>query len=93
MNHEQCIWKYELDIVNAQTVEMPPDSTILSVQEQNGVLVMWVMCIMAGCAKVHRNINIVGTGHSIRIPPGKYIGTVQRDGLVWHIFDCGETKT
>jgi hypothetical protein len=84
------IFKYKLEITDFQTLIMPEDATLLSVQFQNGELQLW--------AKVddernsdERTIFIAGTGNVIDIENGQhleFLSTTQADnGLVWHVFE------
>lgn len=92
------IFKYELEITDEQTIDMPSLSRILSVQEQNGKLCLWAVVEEKNAIKP-RKIIICGTGNplpdglrefSYDAPSGyttEFIGTVQMSyGLVWHVF-------
>ena len=85
------IWKWELKITDLQTVDMPRDAKIMSVQMQSGKLCLWAMCWPINPTRP-RNIAIYGTGNPVPNDPGEYIGTAQQhDGaLVWHVFDLGD---
>lgn len=83
------IFKYNLQIIDDQNIHMPKHSDILTVQNQNGRLTIWTLA--EDNHLVMRRIKIVGTGNTIDVALGKYIGTVQMDhGFVWHVFDQGE---
>ena len=86
----QKIYKYNLDIVDSQLVEMPYGAQILSVQQQQSELVMWAI-VNTEQETVKREILIVGTGNpsNNHLWIMDYIGIVQLDGLVWHVFDKG----
>ena len=83
----KSIWKFPLELREEQVVEMPLDSKILSVADQGGQIVIW-----AEVYTEHRTeqvfFHIFGTGAVI--PPSRcqrhYIGTVQLNRLVWHIY-------
>lgn len=83
------IFKYALEITDEQHVELPHDSQLLSVQDQNGQLTLWAL-INPNLNMVFRLVTIIGTGHPITKPRavlGTFIGTVQMyNGLVWHVF-------
>ena len=87
------IYKYELDIVDEQVVELPYSHRILCVGNQRGVLCMWARVDPITRA-VKRKIIIKGTGHPFTESQeaGKYVGTAIFDdlGLVWHVFDGGD---
>ena len=84
------IYKYNLEMVDHQKIRMPLGATILSVQEQFGVLMFWA--IVEERPLVFRKIHILGTGFKFDGSPGKYIGTAQAQSgaYVWHVFDMGE---
>lgn len=80
------IFKYELAHTDVHIKHLPCDCTILSVQEQNGALVMWAE-VDPDSEYIRMNIYIVGTGNPMPEGANTYIGTVQMsNGLVWHVF-------
>lgn len=81
-----AIWKYELEITELQTVQMPAGASILHADNQHGVLCIWVM-VDPNARKEGRCIEIIGTGHSIMSATRRFIGTVLMGPLVWHVFD------
>lgn len=87
----RVIWKYELQQIAMQSIEMPLGAHILSMQVQNGVPCIW--CIVDTNKKVHpRDIRIVGTGMYLHDDfRGVFIGTFQipEENLVFHVFDYG----
>lgn len=86
----QTIWKYRIDIADAQDILMPLGSKILCVQEQPGVgLCLWAIVDPDKQRKVTRHLRMYGTGHPHARIDGTYIGTAQEMGgqLVWHVFE------
>jgi hypothetical protein len=91
---EMVIWKVSLAITDRQTVTMPKDANILSVQEQGSAgLQLWAIVDPDG-AKEHRVIEIVGTGNPMQDVTKEglarlHLATVQTNGglLVWHVFE------
>lgn len=79
------IYKYPLKITDEQQIELPEDVRILTVQMQGGKAYLWAM-VDTDAEKVKRTIQIFGTGISVDPDGLAYIGTVQRDGFVWHVF-------
>lgn len=81
------IFKYELKIEGQQVITMPENAEILTVQQQNGKLILWAI-VMTSAKPEKYLIEIYGTGHPFPSTgeKRKYISTVQMDGLVWHIF-------
>lgn len=86
------IWKFPLDIVDIQSIEMPFLSKAISVQFQGERLCLLVRVnTHASASKKNRLIRIVGTGNPMpELDPGQwhFVGTVQQFGgsLVWHVF-------
>ncbi len=92
------IWKYKLEVVDRQLLQIPVGFEILTVQVQNDEIALWVM--------VDRNappdsvlIEILGTGNPIpptpsSLPYRNYTGTVQTNGdaLVWHVFHLTSSR-
>jgi len=83
------IFKYTLQVMDMQKINVPEDSTILTVQVQKGIPCLWVL---VDTEKAHedRFIQIVGTGNPI--PEGiiRYIGTFQvleDNWFVGHVFE------
>lgn len=81
------IWKFNLEITDKQTIRMPNGARILSIQEQNGELCVWAV-VDPDEEYVPRKFRIFGEGHTFDLDAAdaKFIGTVQCDRLVWHIF-------
>ena len=86
------IHKYPISLVDRPRIEMPRRSTILSVDDQHGQIVLWAQ-VDTDYPLVTRELLILGTGapaqESNHLP---FLGTVQSEGgaLVWHVFDKGE---
>ena len=86
------IYKYQLKETGLQTIILPYDSRILSIQDQSGALTLWAMFdenIKENPEE--RLIFIAGTGHDFDMKSRGYlefISTVQMSsGLVWHVFE------
>lgn len=79
------IYKYELELKQLQEIKGPP-MEFLSVQIQNEKIVFWA-AVHPEVEPVTTAFKIVGTGHPF---PDRsawyYIGTVQLENFVWHIF-------
>ncbi len=84
------IWKWTLMRADHQTITMPYDARVLTVQMQGDDLQLWALVHdQAGWPKQDRTFSIYGTGNPIPLWPGEYIATVQthNGSLVWHIFE------
>jgi hypothetical protein len=90
------IWKYPLEITDTQVIKVPQNSTILTLQMQNQMPVMWVLVDIDADLE-DRTFNIYGTGHALpqdygtghALPQdyGTYRGTFQKGGFVGHVFE------
>lgn len=83
----KTIYKYPLQVLDSQTVQMPENSEILSVGEcpRDG-LVMWAQVDIQE-KEALQTIILRGTGQPLNGSEGYFVGTVQmRSGLVWHVF-------
>lgn len=87
----KTIYKYQLEVIEKQIVELPLGAQILTVQVQNGEPCIWAEVYNEN-KLVKRVFEIFGTGHELREGMGvdrKYIGTFQiHDGaLVFHLYE------
>ena len=84
----KCIWKYILGPYSEQSLQIPKDSTILSVDSQGSKLCLWAM-VDPDKTKEYRVFEVFGTGLSI--PPGNrtFIGTckLDNDTMIFHVFE------
>ena len=89
---ERRVFKYALEIMDYQPVDMPAGAEILCVHGQWGKPCIWALVNPNNQVETRR-FRIVGTGHSAEdITFSGYIGTAQivypMDGpLVWHAFE------
>jgi len=90
---KKSIWKFPIKIEDEQSVLMPKDSELLSVQVQHGQICIWAL-VNIEAITVKRIIKMAGTGHDLtnRVPLGPFLGTVQVNGgqFIFHVFDGGE---
>jgi len=80
----KVIHKYQMGLVT--THEMPKKAECICVQMQNDNICAWFLQDVDDKEIVPRKFTIYGTGHDIPIHD-KYMGTVQNDGFVWHVFE------
>jgi hypothetical protein len=84
----RTIHKVTLQIKDTQTIFLPWNFEPLSIQVQDGEIVMWYLC-----DTTYQELPVViycyGTGHNIynQNNTDNYLGTVQLNGLVWHFFN------
>ncbi len=82
------IWKFQLELTGAQEITMPHGAHILHVGYQMDNLCLWALVNPNAFLKDLRIIKIFGTGREAPgAEQGNYIGTVQHNDFVWHIFE------
>jgi Tfp pilus tip-associated adhesin PilY1 len=82
------IWKFEFNVTDEFTLEMPGEPKFLTVQMQYQRPVLWAIVQANAPNKQHR-FRIVGTGNPIPaeiLGSLRYIATFQDSILVWHMF-------
>lgn len=83
------IWKYPLEVTNAQVLSMPIGAKILTVQTQGEIPCIWAL-VAESAPKTDRWIRIHETGHSIEADGElSYIGTFQlfNGSLIFHVLE------
>ena len=84
------IFKYPLEIIDTQFIELPLGAEILTAQIQGDQLCLWAMVnALPEAIKKNRRIEIIGTGYPVPTGELKYISTFQvMDGsLIFHVFE------
>lgn len=81
----KTIYKYKIDITRVQSIEMPDAPKPLCFQVQDGEPTLWAEVDTDKSATFQRFF-LIGTGHDFPAHQIKYIGTIQKDGLVWHFI-------
>jgi len=86
---KRSIWKYTLSVVGKQDISMPKGARVLAVQPQGDQICMWALVKVDSPKKMY-TFYMYGTGHE-HFSDGdefrEYIGTVQMESLVWHVFE------
>ncbi len=83
------IFKYQLEVTNLQTIELPQGARILSVRQQGGQIMLWAM-VHPTHQTIPHTFRIYGTGHPVDENSGRtqsFLGTVQLGALVFHVFE------
>ncbi len=84
------IFKYQVPLPGVD-LQLPIGSKILSLQVQGNMPMLWILIddTVANENRQTRRFTFVGTGHEVdkELLEGQYIGTVQQDGFVWHLFE------
>lgn len=83
------VHKFPLELADRQELKLPRGASILSVQEQGGVLCAWVLLEPERHTET-RCLIIVGTGQPVPDDAGPHVASVQtaRGAFVWHIFEA-----
>ena len=88
----RTVHKYEVISFDPQIVMMPKGAIIRYVGQQEGSVCLWAEVDSDGPMEA-RLIYVVGTGKRImyleRSP--KYLGTVQVQSFVWHVYELDNT--
>jgi len=87
----KAIWKFEIPIESAFSLSMPRASEIIAFQTQKNRAYIWAIVFTNMCS-VLRKFEMYGTGYGLRPNPGRYIGTIQNGGYVWHLFEIKGDK-
>ena len=83
----RTIYKYRLDNVRRQVLELPRGHEVLKVDEQDGTLVLWAL-VDVDEPKERVVLWIFGTGFCVPESLVLYhLGTVQMGQFVWHVFE------
>jgi len=87
----KTIWKFSLQTIDVQRIEIPSDYQILCVQVQDGEPYLWAM-VDPDAESIRVTIETIGTGHRMDKAIRKYIGTYQmmNGRLVFHCFELNE---
>lgn len=80
------IWKWDLQVTDLQTVNVPIGAKLLTVQTQNSLPRLWALCNEQAPRRALR-IAMYGTGNPVDSYPGTYIATFQVGDLVFHVFE------
>lgn len=85
----KTVWKFPIEIVDLQSVEMPANAEILHVGvDPLGQACLWAL-VDTHDDKAHREIFLTGTGH--HLPDGgiivKHVGTFNWGAFVWHAWE------
>lgn len=83
----KTIWKFNLQITDFQSIEMPAKAEILSAQIQAGTICVWAM-VDPSAKPQKRNFVIFGTGREIENEfELDFIDSIQMGIFVWHLFE------
>ena len=86
----KTIYKYKLEIVDKQTIELPQYAEILCVGTQLGNIYLWALVNTEATLNEMRDIEVLGTGNPVyenAESDRHYLGTCFVNHFVWHIFE------
>jgi hypothetical protein len=83
------IHKFDVPTAATFTLRLPDEAQVLTVQVQNGEPRLWVVVNTDELFMVTRTFLLYGTGHPLPddLSGHLYIGTFQRERLVFHLFE------
>ena len=86
---KKSIWKFQLEVLDMQEVQMPKGAKILTAQAQGDIPCLWAEVDAEEKVMEIRTIEIIGTGHTVEDANRQYIGTVQLylGAFIWHIYE------
>lgn len=90
----KSIWKFEVPVADAFTIDMPIGARLLAVQVQHDRPQLWAI-VDPLAPTAPRAFAMRGTGHDASaVADCKHVGTFQLRGgaLVFHLFDLTEVS-
>lgn len=84
---QRTIWKYDIDGGEVIKLTMPVGARPLAVQCQGRKMCLWAE-VEPGNDYSIRTFVVLGTGSPMPNAVLVYIGTVQREMFVWHVYEA-----
>lgn len=82
------IWKYPIEITDAQCVTAPEGARWLHAgYDPTGAPCLWAQ-VDTDAALSEYHIQMYGTGHPCRMDTKYFVGTLITHAFVWHVFVC-----
>lgn len=85
----KTIWKFFLDVTDAQVVSVPYGARVLPAVETGGIgrpLQIWAE-VDTDLEHEERAFYVVGTGNPFPAAAARYVGTCMQGPLVWHVYE------
>lgn len=84
------IWKFRLKLHSHQTIPVPSGAKPLCVQIQGGSVCIWLEVVPDNpiCERI---VRVCGTGIPMNTAHSQYVGTVQQNDFVWHVYIMEES--
>jgi hypothetical protein len=90
MKSVRKIFKYELEITDSPTLNLPVDANFLAIDQQNGSICLWFVVDPEQKEMKERQFRIIGTGHEIQMGAEHdtlhFLKTLVMAPFVWHVF-------
>jgi hypothetical protein len=88
----KVIYKYPIVNFGIGSISMPEGAEILTVQWDDtvGTPCVWAIVDSSSPTFEYRTFEFIGTGHpmpELDFKSRVYIGTIQNNGFVWHVFE------
>ena len=82
------VWKYEVELIDIFSIEMPIGAEILCVQVQRNVPQIWALVYPRAPTR-RRRFRLAGTDHPLKEDNLYYIGSFQmaEETLIFHLFE------
>lgn len=82
------VFKYELKIIDEQTIAMAYPAEILTVMPdvENDRIMVYALADEDSAEFISRNFVVVGTGNPFDMQDLNFLGSVRDDWLRWHVF-------
>lgn len=82
------VFKYELKIVDEQTIAMAYPAEILTVMPdvENDRIMVYALADEDSAEFISRSFVVVGTGNPFDMQDLNFLGSVRDDWLRWHVF-------
>lgn len=81
------VYKYPMEMMGDQMIEMPKGAAVLCVQAQHGLPQLWAE-VDPNAPMIKRRFAVYGTGHTMPGTFPSYVGTFQMSGgdYVFHVY-------
>lgn len=82
------VWKYEVPVAAGyHVVAMPQGARIVHLGVQQDMVIAFWAEVPLGAETIERYFWVRGTGHMISSDGWEYVGSVQMQQFVWHLYE------
>lgn len=87
LQSRDSIWKFKLEAVPRQVINVPAEHKFLTAQYQKGEITLWAEVNTRSSRKKDVVVYIIGTGHQLPADTAlQYVGTLQNPPTIGHIY-------